>query len=661
MKNIYWKLLRSNLRDYVLLIVVGVITVSLIYSTTALTAYLYQIVEGRVGTGTEIYGELGIFLISYILMVFLLVLVVLEYIRKRKYVYGVLNILGISEKQRDRFIAIEYVGIVACSITIGFLLGITEAKLLRKVIIKFLINGKSDVVFEESMIPFLLTFIISAVVFGVLFLVSNQLIACLGLEAILNPGKNTISYLTRRKISVIAAIVLEGVAISSYFGYWGMVNKLFPVVLGSLGLYILMIFWGEKILEKNRKKKRKYYKNITWTCSWYEQLHYYLKQAYLIAVLIMVMVAVSGISFLDNYPPVAIENYPYDIVWMANKEDVFFIHDLTEEYDLDVQMKECIRVTTPDFGEHMGISAFEYNQWTNKNLELSGEEIFIVYQRERKQRNELGLDYGRKKPRIHIGNAAYDLWIWETPKIMPGNKFDKDYKVAGEEDLVLTGVFESSALKKMRSGVWENIVVFSDEYFEKMQADAQGADLAVMINTTKSQYRQVLAEVKEYARNHSQIDFFSAEEENLIYEKEKIMKENQSQELVQLLSVGINSIILLFCGIFILTIKQKNDSKELCERYLFYEKMGMDNVKRKKNIYKESYIFILVAAWSGGVIGVLFAMIEIYRKHMEIKWLITYSVGIVGGYVSISAAFVVATWILARQDISILERGNQNG
>ena len=574
MKSLYFKLLRSNVRDYMLVITVGVMTVSLIYSTTALTAYLYQVVEGKQGTGTEIYGQLGIFIITYLLMIFLLILVVFEYIRKRKYVYGVLNVLGITAKQRSRFISLEYVGIVIVSLVMGLVTGILTEMIMKKAIIKFLLYGNSDAISGNKTIPLVLTIIISFLVFGVLFLVSDQLIACLGIEAILNPRKKRSLRLTKRKLFWGIALLLEILAVSSYFGYWGKVNKLFPVVLGSVGLYILMILMGEKILEKNRKNKRKYYRNLTWTCNWYEQLHYYLNQAYLIAVLIFVILTVLGIAFLDHYPPVTEENYPYDIVWMADQKDISFIENLEKEYSCEIETKECIRVTTPDFGEHMGIPVSEYNQWANQKLELEKEEVFIVYQRERKQRNELGIDYGRKRPRIYIGNANYDLWIWETPKIMPSNKFDKEYKIAGEEDRILTGVFESWALKKMKSGMWENIIVFSDEYFYKIPADSKGANLAVMINTPKEQCEQVAAAIKEYAKIHSQIDLFSPDNSNLIYEREKLMTESQSQNLIQLLSVGINSGVLLFCGIFVLMIKQKNDSKELCERYQFYEKNG---------------------------------------------------------------------------------------
>jgi len=657
MREFYFKLLQGNRRDYVLVIVVGVITVSLIYSTTALTAHLYQIAEGRAGSGTEIYGQLGIFILTYILMVLLLILVVFEYIRKRKYVYGVLNVLGITRKQRSRFIALEYAGIVGVSLIMGFVMGFLIDMIMKKAIIKFLLYGNSAFLSDDRMIPLLLTLIISFLVFIILFLVSDQLIACLGIDAILNPGKGRGLHLTQRKYLLAVALLLEIFAIGSYFGYWGRLYKLFPVVLGGLGLYLIMQFAGERKLEKHRKCKRKYYRNITWTCNWFEHLSYYLNQAYLIAVLVFLILTILGVSFFDYFPAMTGENYPYDIVWMADWEDESFIKKLEENYECEIQARECIRVSTPDYGEHMAISASEYQQWTKQNLELHGEEVFIIYQRERKQRNELGIDYGRKRPRIHIGNAMSDLWIWNTPKIMPSNKFDKNYVIAGERDCILTGVFESSALKKMKSAVWENIIVFSDEYFQEIRTSAQGANLAVMINVSPEDYEMVAAEIKEYAAVHSQRDFFSTEGANLIYEKEKIMTEKQGQNLIQLISVVINGGILLFCGIFVLTMKHKNDTKELCERYQFYEKMGMEDKVRNKNICKESYLFTYIALFAGGMIGIVFAMVEIFRKHMEVQWLLTYMAGTIGIYSGIFILFVIMTGILVLQDISKIERG----
>lgn len=660
MKNLYRKLLRSNRRDYELVIFVGVITVSLIYFTIALTSYLYQIVEGEIGTATEIYGQLGIFIITYILMIVLLILVVLEYIRKRMYTYSVLTVLGIQKKQRNRLILWEYVGIVVSSMLGGVLLGICLTEVMKKVLINVLLNGDKAVSLERSLVPIRLTLIISIVVFVVLFLIGDQLIACLGIDTLINPRKHTTAKLLNRKLLLIPATIFEIIAITSYFGYWGMLNKLFPIIIGSIGLYFWMQYIGEVLRKKARNNKRKYYKNITWLNKWHEQLHYYLNQAYLITVLLMVVIAVLGVSFLDHYPANVNENYLYDIVWMAEKKDETFINSIEDKYACTIQKRDCIRVTTPDFGEHVGISASEYQKWTGQTKELLGEEIFIVYQRERKQRNELGIDYGRKKPRVHIGNATYDLWLWDAPHIMPSNKFDTSYHVKGEEDRILTGVFESSAIGRTKTNVWENVIVFSDDYYEKVKDEASGANLIVMIEVSGQQYDMLLGEIKEYAHEHSQADLFSPQENNLIYEKDTVIKEKQRDNFIQLISTIINSGILLFCMLFMLIIKTKNDSTELCERYRFYYKMGMEKGRRKKNIYKENFLFMNTLLLYGGIVGGVFATIEIIRKDFNIEWLLVYMMGITAICVIIVILFVIATWILARQEILKVERGNQN-
>ena len=308
----------------------------------------------------------------------------------------------------------------------------------------------------------------------------------------------------------------------------------------------------------------------------------------------------------------------------------------------------------------MGISVSEYQKWTGQTKELSEEEIFIVYQRERKQRNELGIDYGRKKPRVHIGNATYDLWLWDAPHIMPSNKFDTSYHVKGEEDRILTGVFESSAIGRTKTNVWENVIVFSDDYYEKVKDEASGANLIVMLEVSGQQYDMLLGEIKEYAHEHSQADLFSPQGNNLIYEKDTVIKEKQRDNFIQLISTIINSGILLFCMLFMLIIKTKNDSTELCERYRFYYKMGMETGKQKKNIYKENLLFTNTLLLYGGIMGGVFATVEIFRKDFNIDWLLVYMMGITAICVIIVILFVIATWLLARQEILKVERGNQN-
>ncbi len=79
---------------------------------------------------------------------------------------------------------------------------------------------------------------------------------------------------------------------------------------------------------------------------------------------------------------------------MANAGDEEFLDGLAAAYGVKIKKQPCIRVTTPDLGEHMGISASDYENWTKERVELSGKQIYVVYQRNREERNLLGIDYG---------------------------------------------------------------------------------------------------------------------------------------------------------------------------------------------------------------------------------------------------------------------------
>ena len=48
----------------------------------------------------------------------------------------------------------------------------------------------------------------------------------------------------------------------------------------------------------------------------------------------------------------------------------------------------------------------------------------------------------------------------------------------------------------------------------------------------------------------------------------------------------------------------------------------------KKNIYKESFLFTNTLLLYGGIVGGVFATIEIIRKDFNIEWLIVYLIGI---------------------------------
>ena len=57
---------------------------------------------------------------------------------------------------------------------------------------------------------------------------------------------------------------------------------------------------------------------------------------------------------------------------------------------------------------------------------------------------------------------------------------------------------------------------------------ADGANMAVMMNIPEN-YDKVVEEIKAYAKDHSQVNYFDVDNGNLIYEKKELLLERSKQ------------------------------------------------------------------------------------------------------------------------------------
>ena len=122
----------------------------------------------------------------------------------------------------------------------------------------------------------------------------------------------------------------------------------------------------------------------------------------------------------------------------------------------------------------------------------------------------------------------------------------------------------------------EHIIVFSDEYYQKNCVKADGANMAVMMNIPEN-YDKVVEEIKAYAKDHSQVNYFDVDNGNLIYEKKELLLERSKTKLLYVASAAGNIIIMLLCGIFVLSIKMECDFPETEWKYRFYIQSGMSS------------------------------------------------------------------------------------
>ena len=146
LKKIFFKLLGERKKDYIRVILSGIFCISVVFFSTSVGSSLVYISTGRRATMTELVMEVEKnFILPYVLLIFLMILIIFGYIRKRSGDYAMLNILGIKKKHRYMYIGCEYLGIILGSIAGGVILGILEAMIVKKILENIFQNYVSNI------------------------------------------------------------------------------------------------------------------------------------------------------------------------------------------------------------------------------------------------------------------------------------------------------------------------------------------------------------------------------------------------------------------------------------------------------------------------------------------------------------------------------------
>ena len=371
LKKIFLKLLWERKNDYIRVILSGIFCISVIFFSAAVGSCLVYISVGKKASLTELIMEVEKnFIIPYVLLIFLMILIILSYIRKRAHDYAMLNILGMKKKHRYMYIGCEYLGIILGSIVGGLILGEVESLILKR-FMENIFNDLVDNIFL-GFTPIILTLIISIVMFGIGFCFCDQYIACMGIENITSAGKVSGKNKVNSPWFTIGGVAIFIITLISIVTYWGQIGYTIPAALGMIAMAILILFGGGYYLERLRRKKKKYFKKILWLNNWYHMFYSHANFSYIASAFLLIILFGFNIVLVDNLPVSQSENYPYDLVWGANEKDRLFIKKISEKYDVQTELIPCIRVTSGNCAEHIGISATEYKRLTGKNVALNG-------------------------------------------------------------------------------------------------------------------------------------------------------------------------------------------------------------------------------------------------------------------------------------------------
>ena len=324
--------------------------------------------------------------------------------------------------------------------------------------------------------------------------------------------------------------------------------------------------------------------------------------------------------------------YPYDYVYLANGEDDRYFKQLEEECGAEVYQFPMVRATTLDNtempnqfteivvqqGQNIGISETTYRAlkelagetWEDLLLDDAGRRIHVVYQQDQAARAK-PLDWFQwtGKPYVHIGQALMGHDIYTRAKTYPPRE------IISEERGSLIGAF--------RQGKYENLIVFSDAYFEAVKDSWRTTDLLTgepvsekdavpdvtihewptrlcLVNVPEEYRAQADEILEEFRTAHA----FDEQFDPLVksaYIGSEGRHQRQMEQQMEMLVNGIVLLMLLAVGMFVLRMRMKMDLPELKQDYRFFVTFGMEEKERIRLMKREvsRYVWVPLALACG--------------------------------------------------------------
>lgn len=614
----------------------------LILCEMILTAISYAIVSGyqmfSSGHSSEYFlQEDGIsksFFSAGMILLFcgmvLIITVLISYLGKRIPEYVFLQRMGISKKDLKKMVLYETAISYLASIIGGFFVG----KILN-IGLKTLIIQALNINFKLGKVAFFtypLICVLILCIYGLSFLLVKELESDF---LIITNTKETARVEKLRGKFRIPKIVLGIVlCVYSVYAYSKIYHyeSAFLIIMFFAGLYLSLRNILSVFLEyTKRKNEKKYYKNLLKNNRFYYRINTISRYILFFSLMSFLSCFYFGIQFISIINDEKAENlYPYDFMCIADRADDKIFEKIKEKYHATVVEYPMVRVANADKTEHsegrgevviqgqqIGISESTYYKlkkaidpsYKKKSLKLdkNGKKVYIVHQQDRSTKAQpLDWYYNKKLPDLHIGlpceycdHADHETTYYE--KI-----------VAGEEISSLTGCYSTPKC--------ENLVVFSDEYFEKAKNEWKDTDVLtgykverynaiygdegepyivegptklVLIQTDEKYMDQIDRELESKEEKHKYIGNYDS-----------TVKFHYSSKTATLDMKTERAVKALICIYIILTLSILNwimlyamhemEKKEKTEREQFLIFMGMDKDERKKMNRREWYVYWII-------------------------------------------------------------------
>lgn len=343
----------------------------------------------------------------------------------------------------------------------------------------------------------------------------------------------------------------------------------------------------------------------------------------------VVFLAILSVAMAGNMAaPEAEQLCPYDYVCMAYEDDRTLFEEMLLEDGVKIQSYPMTRVTTVqgdatdwidvanDYyrrviwpqGQHIGISESTYRALCAeqgilpKKLSLREDDVYIIYQQDISVKaHPLDWYMDRKTPYIRIGQPlrAYSFMLRE--QMYPPRE------TAGEDRQILTGCFQG--------GMQEDLVVFSDEYFESLEI-TEGPTLLYLINAKEGASKEIEKRLDIFAGRHGE-DFSWSRAIQPYYSKVSKTADIRAERILQKAALSMEMLLLVMCIYLIQMMKTEFEKRERIRRFRLLSYIGIyrrDYEILLKRELRQAFYYPLL--WAYGI-SVLVAAVTCYLRMMS--------------------------------------------
>lgn len=650
--HIIMKNFKSNLKNYILFFVSNILAIAELFAFWGLNDVVKKAVKDGVTAATlKSDFVLAAGLITFI-TVFLMIFSMKYYMKLRIKDYTTFIVLGMKKKTSYLLLLVEYTVGCVFSLVFGILMGngilYGAQTALHKLYPEFLkVTAPGWKIYRN-------TCGMSVANMTGVFLILLVWMDGRNLSTLISKSE----YNEKRPVGkkwILMVLIGIGVLVLGENQYQGSdLSYMYSHVIFIVGLFLVAAFGVALILEGLKHRKQFYHRHILQMNQLYSK---YMNNLLILLILLVIhffaltylTVEIAEVLPLDKYR----ENYPYDMVWMAKEEDEAFAEKLVRKYDGNMTELPMIRVTTYYGAQHIGVSASEYEKLTGKDVNLSEREILVgiedsEYQKEKKITDE---DYLNTYSFLFTGKYQEDMaGISHTD---PQYLYD------------IKDIFTQNVIGQYSTDQWhENIIVFSDTYFQKqweaMRGDDQEATVLRLFTFSGKRKENAWKELSEYQKECGVKNDSDTRMESYLYGTEEYLIGQKMRVLFSLSSKLFLMMALFISAFFVNGIKILSELSGYERRYEFLRCMGMKQKQRRKTIRFETQMLSDIALFATVMMGIVYVLSYEWRcaskdaGSLDVTfWM--YWILIVGIYL---LADRLVQWLFAQYVIKRVEKGN---